>query len=74
MDRKHKLLNEANSKLNEECKEYQLSLQEMTTKYNKLLRKSNVSLFYLIWQLRGVAMSDLLFLISCGSMVNGYES
>ena len=43
-------------------------------RYGILYLIQNVSLFYLIWQLRGVAMSDLLFLISCGSMVNGYES
>ena len=43
MERKYKQVNEANSKLNEECKEYQLNLQEMTGKYNKLLRKSRIN-------------------------------
>ena len=42
MKREKQELNANNIKLNEECKELQLNLQEMTQKYNKLYRKSNI--------------------------------
>merc|ERR1712032_1789853 len=35
-------VNAANIKLNEECKELQMDLNEMTVRYNKLYRKSNI--------------------------------